>query len=196
MRWPRSTTSPPAARRRAAISKNKCLRTFIDVKVGNESDVAPPRVTKVPLDPGSKRLIIATCEKGTVEDVNDMDIKKGLDALKEKNPNLVEEWAHDVFQVWSTEVVADPIPSRTWPTTRDRIQKMERRKELRIGIPRVLNVYSTAPFFSGYLASLGVEPRNIVYLLHVGAALQGWCEARIDRSLPSRRRWPIRTCTT
>ena len=30
---------------------------------------------------GEQRLIIATCEKGTVEDVNDMkDIKAGLDA--------------------------------------------------------------------------------------------------------------------
>ena len=38
-----------------------------------------------------QRLIIATCEKGTVEDVADMNhIKKGLDDLKERFPNLVD----------------------------------------------------------------------------------------------------------
>ena len=38
---------------------------------------------------GEQRLIIATCEKGTVEDVNDMkDIKAGLDEIKRRVSEL------------------------------------------------------------------------------------------------------------
>ena len=49
------------------------------------------KVTKVPLMHGEQRLIIATCEKGTVEDVNDMsDIKAGLDKIKTQHPNFVD----------------------------------------------------------------------------------------------------------
>ena len=40
---------------------------------------------------GEQSLIIATCEKGTVEDLNDMkDIKAGLDQIREKHPNFVD----------------------------------------------------------------------------------------------------------
>jgi predicted CoA-substrate-specific enzyme activase len=175
---------------RCYFCKNKCLRTFIDVKVGEGSAGEAPKTTKVPLDLGSKRLIIATCEKGTVEDVGDMrEIKKGLDAIREKNPNLVEEWAHDVFKIWSTDVVADPIPTRAWrASTQERIAKMTRRKEIRVGIPRVLNVYSTAPFFSGYLAALGVDPRNIVYSDYTSEQLykDGAKRGSIDPCFPSK----------
>ena len=40
---------------------------------------------------------------------------------------------------------------------------MKKRKTLRIGIPRVLNIYTYAPLFNGYFESLGVQPENIVY---------------------------------
>jgi predicted nucleotide-binding protein (sugar kinase/HSP70/actin superfamily) len=34
---------------------------------------------------------------------------------------------------------------------------------LRVGIPRVLSMYSYAPFFTAYLESLGMKPQNIVW---------------------------------
>jgi predicted nucleotide-binding protein (sugar kinase/HSP70/actin superfamily) len=37
------------------------------------------------------------------------------------------------------------------------------RSELRIGIPRVLNVWSTHQFWMGFLAALGVQPRRITF---------------------------------
>jgi len=40
---------------------------------------------------------------------------------------------------------------------------MQNRSNLRIGIPRVLNLYLYAPLFSAYLESLGVPAENIVY---------------------------------
>ncbi len=58
-----------------------------------------PRKTKVPLRVGEQRLIIATCEKGTVEDLADMkDIKADIDKIKEANPNYVDIAARDVFR--------------------------------------------------------------------------------------------------
>ena len=61
---------------------------------------------------GEQRLIIATCEKGTVEDVNDMkDIKAGLDEIKDKYPNFVDIAAREVFRPANAKIVADPIPS-------------------------------------------------------------------------------------
>jgi predicted nucleotide-binding protein (sugar kinase/HSP70/actin superfamily) len=110
-------------------------------------------------------LIIATCEKGTVEDVNDMKgIKAGLDQIKDANPNFVDMAAHEVFRPQNSKVVADPIPSRGWTkAAKERIERMEARPEIRIGIPRVLNAYVYAPLFNAYFESLGVQPENIVY---------------------------------
>ena len=71
-----------------------------------------PRKTKVPLRVGEQRLIIATCEKGTVEDLADMkDIKADIDKIKEANPNYVDIAARDVFRHRQVEVVADAVPS-------------------------------------------------------------------------------------
>ena len=65
-----------------------------------------PRKTKVPLREGEQRLIIATCEKGTVEDLDDMkDIKADIDEIKAVNPNYVDIAAHDVFRQRDVEVV-------------------------------------------------------------------------------------------
>ena len=75
------------------------------------SFVPVQKVTKVPLMHGEQRLIIATCEKGTVEDVNDMkDIKAGLDEIKDKHPNFVDIAAKEVFRPVNAKSVADPFP--------------------------------------------------------------------------------------
>jgi predicted CoA-substrate-specific enzyme activase len=127
--------------------------------------VAKKKASKVPLAKDERRLIIATCEKGTVEDVNDMkDIKAGLDEIKEANPNFVEIAAHEVFRPQNSKSVADPIPSRAWTkAAKERIELMQARGKMRIGIPRVLNAYSYAPLFNAYFESLGLQPENVVY---------------------------------
>ena len=100
---------------RCNFCKNNCLRTFIDIRTVPKDDlsfVPIQKVTKVPLMHGEQRLIIATCEKGLVEDVNDMkDIKAGLDEIKEKHPNFVDMAAHEVFRPVNPKSVADPIPA-------------------------------------------------------------------------------------
>jgi len=114
-----------------------------------------------------QRLIIATCEKGTVEDVNDMkDIKAGLDTIRDKYPNFVDMASKEVFRPVNAKSVADPIPTVSWlkaKETKERIKLMQARKTLRVGIPRVLNAYGYAPLFNGYLESLGLQPENIIY---------------------------------
>ena len=97
---------------RCYFCKNKCLRTFIDVKTNLiPIDYKRPSKTKVPLEEGAQRLIIATCEKGTVENVEDMrQIKGSLDKIKKANPNFVEIAAKQVFRVPDIPSLADPLP--------------------------------------------------------------------------------------
>jgi predicted CoA-substrate-specific enzyme activase len=155
---------------RCYFCKNNCLRTFIDIKTENnpaKEIVQIGKVTKVPLMQNEQRLIIATCEKGLVEDVNDMkDIKAGLEKVRDQYPNFVDMAAHEVFRPVNAKSVADPLPKVGWlkaKETKDRIALMEGRKKMRVGIPRVLNAYAYAPLFNGYLESLGVQPENIIY---------------------------------
>ena len=127
-----------------------------------------PRKTKVPLRVGEQRLIIATCEKGAVEDLNDMkDIKADIDKIKAANPNFVDIAAHDVFRHRDVSLVADSVPTVKGlfvsKAAKERAALMDRRKDFRIGIPRLLNTYTYAPLFNAYFASLGIQSENIVY---------------------------------
>ena len=148
---------------RCYFCTNQCLRTFIDVKYGDTPSEGRP-ASKVPLEAGAHRLIIATCEKGAVEDVERMRaIKADLDAVKRSAPDLVEVAARAVWKPRNPPDVADPIPARAWTRSGSlRIGLMRNRGHLVVGIPRVLNLYWYTPLFRGYLESLGVAPNHIV----------------------------------
>jgi predicted CoA-substrate-specific enzyme activase len=151
---------------RCHFCKNTCLRTFVDVQTGDPETWTPPSFpSKVALQPGEQRMIISGCEKGAVEDVSSMrEIKAGLDAIRAASPNLVDLAAREVWKSRSPELVADPTPTSSWrKSDRERAVLMNNRPSLRIGIPRVLNMYAYAPLFSAYLESLGVKSENIVY---------------------------------
>jgi predicted CoA-substrate-specific enzyme activase len=152
-----------------------------------------PRKTKVPLRVGEQRLIIATCEKGAVEDLNDMKgIKADIDKIKAANPNFVDIAARDVFRQREVAGVADPTPSTKGffvsKQTKERAALMERRKDYRIGIPRLLNTYTYAPLFNAYFASLGVQPENIVYSDYTTPELYraGASRGAVDPCYPSK----------
>jgi predicted nucleotide-binding protein (sugar kinase/HSP70/actin superfamily) len=151
---------------RCYFCKNNCLRTFIDVQAGDLANWKEPVFkSKVPLQTGEQRLIISTCEKGQVEDVGAMrGIKAGLDAMKTANPNYVDIAAHEVWRAPNPQKIGDAIPSRGWSAkAKRRIALMKSRATLRVGMPKVLNMYVYAPLFSAYLQSLGIEPENIIY---------------------------------
>ena len=176
---------------RCNFCKNNCLRTFIDVRTEPAKDFVPvKRVTKVPLMTGEQRLIIATCEKGTVEDLNDMKgIKAGLDQIRQQHPNFVDFASKEVFRPTNAKNIADPIPSRAWTkAAKERVARMQNRGKLRIGIPRVLNIYTYAPLFNGYFESLGVQPENIIYSDYTSSELYraGASRGAIDPCFPAK----------
>jgi predicted CoA-substrate-specific enzyme activase len=180
---------------RCYFCKNNCLRTFIDVTVGEVETPSPLPVfkSKVPLQAGERRLIISTCEKGQVEDVGAMrGIKAGLDAIKKENPNFVDIAAQEAWRSRNPQKVADPVPALPrWGSktaVKERIALMERRKTLRVGMPRVLNMYLYAPLFSAYLESLGMEPENLVYSEFTGQDMYraGAGRGAIDPCFPSK----------
>ncbi|HEY8462168.1 MAG TPA: BadF/BadG/BcrA/BcrD ATPase family protein [Blastocatellia bacterium] len=177
---------------RCYFCKNKCLRTFIDVKVSSaDEDQEPPRKSKIPILPGVKRLIVGnSCERGLVEDVNDMRvIKKGLDAIKAANPNFVELGAKAVWRSFNPPKVADP-PSKIALTAaaKRRNELLKKRETMRIGIPRALNQYSVNPLFSAYFESLGVPPQNLIYSDYTTEQLykEGAKRGAIDPCFPSK----------
>lgn len=177
---------------RCYFCKNKCLRTFIDVKTnlkdGENADevrekfvlkrevdaekIINPK-SKVPMEDGTQRLIIATCEKGTVEDVSEMrGIKEGLDQIKKENPNLVDIAANRAWVTFRAEPVAGIpeektkgffIKKKSREETERRKKTLEERKKIVIGIPRILNMYQHTPFFTAYFEALGIMPGNFVY---------------------------------
>jgi len=200
---------------RCFFCKNKCLRTFIDVRTGGAAtaaavDVAPDQQdiarttvarakarapSKVPLQSGEQRLIIATCEKGTVEDIDAMkEIKAGIDAVGEANPNFAAIAARAAFAPSGVASVRDEPPAAArsfWPRSRHgatRATAMARRAALRVGMPRVLNMYSLGPWFMAYFESLGLQARNLVWSDHTSDELYkaGAKRGAIDPCFPSK----------
>ncbi len=151
--------------------------------------------SKVPLQGGEQRLIIATCEKGTVEDVNDMrEIKKGLDAVKEANPNFAEIFATQAFRPSGVANVSDPLPQVSLKNflkrgqIERRIALMQNRRNVRIGMPRALNMYSMAPWFMAYFEALGLAKANLIWSDYTSEDLykEGAKRGAIDPCFPSK----------
>lgn len=103
---------------RCYFCKNKCLRTFIDVdlELGNkeaEERMAQGQLVQIKKHTeetqiATKRLIIATCEKGEVEDVEKMrKIKSGLDQAKKSFPNYAAVAAKEIWRAVNPPSVAD-----------------------------------------------------------------------------------------
>jgi activator of 2-hydroxyglutaryl-CoA dehydratase/predicted nucleotide-binding protein (sugar kinase/HSP70/actin superfamily) len=185
-------------RTRCYFCRNKCLRTFIDVKAGADAGPAAPIASKVAKADDERRLIVATCEKGTVEDVGAMrGIKKELDAARQANPNLVQVAAREAFADVAVDEAADASGwagpgSRAWAALRGwarrRQPASDRRAAVRIGMPRVLNMYAQAPFFIGFFRALGVPYANLVFSAVTDDELykRGARRGSIDPCFPSK----------
>ena len=192
---------------RCSFCKNKCLRTYIDTQTPQGD---------------SRRFIIATCEKGTVEKMEDMKvIKAKLDEIKKANPNFVEKASTEAFRSFSHpkvrsiqddpeegdgEAAATPArPERrrglrslfrqqkaeTPPvagTAKAPAEVREMRSKVRIAMPRVLNMYTLAPFFQAYFEALGVSFRQIMYSDYTDPLMwyKGSRRGSIDQCFPSK----------
>ena len=185
---------------RCNFCRNLCLRTFIDLSFDDafaaELSPADAPEDREPESAGGgeqRRVIVANCEKGAVEDKGSMrQIKAEMDETAKENPNFVEIAARAVFKAPAVPHATD-TPQRRWlglplGESRNRRRVRELRKSVRIGIPRVLNLYSSAPFFLGYFQSLGLSPRQIVFSAVTDEALyrRGARRGSIDPCFPSK----------
>jgi predicted nucleotide-binding protein (sugar kinase/HSP70/actin superfamily) len=148
--------------------ENNCKRTFID--------------TRRPDGSTSRYIAGFSCEKGTVESKDAMlSLVEERKKIAKQFPNLVEYEAKRAFMhVYDTA----PMPPDGSPTDDVEIKKglfgirrvavkrpfkrsskeaWEARRKVRVGIPRVLNLYSTGPFFRAYFEALGIPKTNVVF---------------------------------
>jgi predicted CoA-substrate-specific enzyme activase len=155
---------------RCNFCPNNCSRTFID--------------TSTPDGQTARYISGFSCEKGTVEDKEAMiQLTQERNGLKKQYPNLVEYEARRMFRHFydsapmpeENEMIEDiEVKSGllgfgirrkklTRLFQRSSAEAIGRRKELRIGIPKVLNIWTTAPFWRTYFETVGIDQRNIVF---------------------------------
>jgi activator of 2-hydroxyglutaryl-CoA dehydratase/predicted nucleotide-binding protein (sugar kinase/HSP70/actin superfamily) len=165
-------TSTNDEKTRCNFCPNNCSRTFIDTKT---------------LDGKTARYISGfSCEKGTVENVDALKIlNKERQKRMKQYPNLVDYEAKLAFKSFLDALGSPKMPAEGMPVDDIAIKKTllgairrvpvqrafrrapedvwAKRRDVRIGIPRVLNLYSTGPFWRTYFEVLGVDSRNVVF---------------------------------
>ncbi|MBI3865842.1 MAG: CoA activase [Planctomycetia bacterium] len=154
---------------RCRFCPNLCSRTFVDAAIPGG---------------GTSRYISGfSCERGTVESKEVMQqLVLKRKELKARHVNLLEYEARVAFR---TFYAPQPLPGAGSPLedvavrrtlwggirrkairrgfVRSNDAAARRRSSLRVGMPRVLNMYSTAPFFRTYFEALGIPPQNVCF---------------------------------
>ncbi|AUX46037.1 CoA activase [Sorangium cellulosum] len=147
---------------------NECKRTFID--------------TKRPDGTTSRYISGFSCEKGTVESEKAMlELVAERKKIAKQFPNLVDYESKLAFRHFydTAPLPEDGSPVKdvvvkkgflgirrvetTRPFRRSGPAVRERLRRVRIGIPRVLNIYSTGPYYRAYFEALGVPKQNVVF---------------------------------
>jgi activator of 2-hydroxyglutaryl-CoA dehydratase/predicted nucleotide-binding protein (sugar kinase/HSP70/actin superfamily) len=172
---------------------NNCKRTFID--------------TQRPDGTTSRYISGFSCEKGTVESEKAMlDLVADRKKIAKQFPNLVDYESKLAFRHFY-----DPAPmpeagtpvkdlvvkkgflgikriETTRPFRRSGPEVMERLRRVRIGIPRVLNIYSTGPYFRHYFEALGVPKQNVIFSDQTSEEMwvEGGKYGSIDPCFPSK----------
>lgn len=146
-----------------------CSRTFID--------------TQTPSSDTVRYIAGFSCEEGTVESHEALKIlKDSRKSLQKNTPNLVKKESVDLFKSNYTLEASPTTKTKIseqqirvtlggWgPTLRKQVQRnfevsdihdKNYRRNVKIAIPKVLNIYSLAPFLRTYLEALGVSETNI-----------------------------------
>lgn len=148
---------------------NHCKRTFIDTTGANGRT--------------SRYISGFSCENGTVESKESLKILAAKRrSLKAQFPNLVDYEARLAFKNFYKP---EPLPSAGTLIEEVKMRRplfgkstsqvirhpMERaseaeqiwRSNIRIGIPRVLNLYSTGPLWRVFFETLGIPANNVVF---------------------------------
>lgn len=144
---------------------NKCMRTFIDLDSGVEK---------------AKRYIIAPCEKGSVEAKEEMlSVKRKMDEIKLKNPDMALLGSKDAFRKDRELNISSYLPGK---------KVLKEQKQIKIAIPRTLNIFSVAPFFISYMEAIGIKPTNISFSQNTNDEMfkKGSRRGSIDQCFPSK----------
>ncbi|MCC6645021.1 MAG: CoA activase [Polyangiaceae bacterium] len=147
---------------------NECKRTFID--------------TRRPDGSTTRYIAGFSCEKGTVESEEAMlalvDERK---KMAKEFPNALDYEANLAFRSFYKPA---PLPEHGSPTDDVEVKRgffglrrtevrrpfvssgnanRDKLRRTRVGMPRVLNMYSTGPFFRTYFEALGMPKANVVF---------------------------------
>lgn len=148
---------------------NQCTRTFIDT-VAAEGDTV-------------RYIAGFSCEKGTVDSKDSLKvITRKRKHLQQKFPNMAEVEAELAFKYLHEPAVLPPAGSmvdnvivrnnrvgkiRRLPVKREFVSSSKSstqyRRSLRIGMPRVLSLFTVAPMFRAYFETLGVPKNQLVW---------------------------------
>ncbi|MEQ1502137.1 MAG: BadF/BadG/BcrA/BcrD ATPase family protein [Myxococcota bacterium] len=144
---------------------NHCTRTFVD--------------TATPDGQKSRYISGFSCEKGTVESKEALiALQKDRHVLRKRFPNLVEEEGELAFKHFLDAEPTPPAGASKADVVVERrsFLRVARRafnrgfkrsnvdlSKVKIGIPRVLNLYTVGPFFRTYFESVGLPRENVVF---------------------------------
>jgi activator of 2-hydroxyglutaryl-CoA dehydratase/predicted nucleotide-binding protein (sugar kinase/HSP70/actin superfamily) len=178
---------------RCHFCPNLCARTFID--------------TKTPAGDSARYISGFSCEKGTVESEEAMlELSAERKKLMKLYPNLVDTESKMLFRHFydqrpmpedgatkiDVEVKRTLTNVRRTPVER-KFQRSspdawKRRARIRVGIPKVLNVWSTAPFWRTYLETLGIAKQHVVFSDYTSEEMwiEGGKYGSIDPCYPSK----------
>jgi activator of 2-hydroxyglutaryl-CoA dehydratase/predicted nucleotide-binding protein (sugar kinase/HSP70/actin superfamily) len=179
---------------RCHFCPNNCARTFIDART--------------PEGHSARYISGFSCEKGTVESEEAMlELTKQRKQILKKFPNLVDYEAKQTFRHFYDP---NPLPHAGTMIDDVKIEKgilngikrvpikrefqrsseatFEKRRRMRIGIPKVLNVYTTGAFWRTYLETLGIQKQNVVFSDYTSEEmwLEGGKYGSIDPCYPSK----------
>jgi len=143
---------------RCTFCTNRCHRTFIDITVAKRNPI---------------RFISGYgCEKGAADTAEQMrEARSQRERIARLVPNLVKHSSETVFEEYPFEPLPPKgspvdnvgyVSSRLAKPRRDGFRRSgdtaaARRAQMVVGIPRLLNLYLYAPFFSTYFRTLGVK---------------------------------------
>ncbi len=175
---------------RCTFCPNNCSRTFID--------------TRTPDGRTSRYISGFSCEKGTVESKEALKVlAKQRATLRDQYPNLVHEESTLAFRHFYEQRPLPPAGSSTADVEVRKLPffRVARRafnrgfhrshtdlRSIKVGIPRVLNLYSTGPFFRTFLETLGLPRENIIF--SAATTEEMWAEGgrygSVDPCFPSK----------
>ena len=154
---------------RCHFCANECSRTFID--------------TKTPSGNTARYIAGFSCDKGTVEDDKALQaMQQKMKAVKQNNPNMIDYEARRIFrgfespcdlpdassQVEDTKVKRNLLGIKKRigylrPFQGSSIDDKKYRSQIRIGMPKALNMWVSGQFFRSYFETLGLKSSHIIF---------------------------------